>query len=256
LELEDNGSANDLFDPELKHLKWFLTSSSSFELLSPDRMRSRGSRGRVTDIGMGGERLAAYIHSMSSTKKAELSKQVSEFIGSSVKITTTTKGQPGWVEMYLEEIWSDNDTRIKKSYISDGLLRIIALMAIIVGNEQKQRFFKPKPIGMILLDEIEDGINPNLSEKVIGLFRKLTEDTGKQIVITSHSPVMLNYVDENDIQFMWRGQTGMIHLKPLFRTPRMKETLDFLNPGEVWLNYSKEDIIGKLSSNDIGGWHD
>jgi len=53
-------------------VKKFFTQSSSYELLTPDRMREKGSRGEVKDIGMGGEKLAAYINSMSATQKSKL----------------------------------------------------------------------------------------------------------------------------------------------------------------------------------------
>jgi predicted ATPase len=254
LDIERSNSKDVKYDPVLIKLKALLTSSSSFELLSPDRMRSRGSRGKVNDIGMGGEKLAAYIYGMPVTRRSELNRIVSEFIGYEVKITTTTKGQPGWVEMFLEETWNQGAVRVKKRYISDGLLRIIAFAAILVNQDGR----KPGQLsllsedrnlkGFILLDEIEDGINPSLSEKLIKHFTKAATASKRQVVVTSHSPVMVNFVDQNSIQFMWRDQDGMIHVKPLFQTEQMQETLEFLHPGEVWLNYSKANIIAKLSA--------
>ena len=241
------------FDPVLFGLKSLLSSSNSFELLSPDRMRSRGSRGKPDNIGIGGEKLAAYIHGMLPHKKNELNKLLSDFIGYEIKITTTTKGQPGWVEMYLVETWDNKETKIKKRYISDGLLRIIALSAILVAHESKKSSQQSPTLengylrGLIMLDEIEDGISPDYSEKLIEYFRKMVVDMKRQVVVTSHSPVMLNFVDETDIQFMWRDNKGNINVKPLFMTDEMKGTLDILGPGEVWLNYPKETIIERIS---------
>ena len=250
----NNNSRDVKYNLVLIKLKMMLTSSSSFELLSPDRMRSRGSRGKVNSIGMGGEKLAAYIHGMPSSRRSELNRMVSDFIGYEVKITTTTKGQPGWVEMFLEEMWGNGSVRVKKRYISDGLLRIIAFSAILVNQENRKSgqlsllLEDRTPKGFILLDEIEDGINPGLSEKLIERFTKTANDFRRQVIITSHSPIMVNFVDERNIQFMWRDQDGMIFVKPLFQTQQMKKMLEFLNPGEVWLNYPKESIIEKLST--------
>ena len=237
------------YSPILFKLKSLLMSSCSFELLSPDKMRSKGSRGKVNDIGLGGERLAAFIHGMPPQKRNELNKALSEFIGYDVKISTTTKGQPGWVEMYLVESWADNEIKVKKRYISDGLLRIIAFLAILVNQDRKKPAlddFATK--GVMMLDEIEDGIHPFHSEKLVERFKKVTKETKQQIVITSHSPVILNFIDEDDIVLMWRDQDGEIRAKPLFETIAMKETLDILNPGEVWLNYPKDSIIEMLLS--------
>ncbi|MDR0330766.1 MAG: AAA family ATPase [Chitinispirillales bacterium] len=244
------------FDDVLFKLKLFLTSSSSFELLSPDRMRSKGSRGQANDIGMGGERLAAFIHGMTVSQKNDLSKIVSEFVGYDVKVTTAKNRSFGWVEMYLEEVWGKEGVKVKKRYISDGLLRIIAFSAILVNQDSKP-VERGVTKGLILLDEIEDGIHPSLSESVVNKFKEAALKFRKQVIITSHSPVMVNFSDIHGIQFMWRDSKGKVYAKPLFQTKEMRETLDFLNPGEVWLNYTKDDIIKRLSTADgAGAAHD
>ena len=246
--------ASGKYDPVLLKMKAWLASSSSFELLSPDRMRSRGSRGKPVDIGMGGEKLAAFVHGMLPHKRKKLNIMLSEFVGYDIEISTTTKGQPGWVEMFLVEKWGKNEIKIKKRYISDGLLRIIALTAVIANHESKKPGYSPltsengSPKGLIMLDEIEDGISPAQSEMFIGRFKTIVNEMKRQVIITSHSPVMVNYIDEADIQFMWRDANGAIHARPMFKSNEMKDTLDILNPGEVWLNYSKDEIVERLSS--------
>ena len=253
LDMNKSATGEAKFEPVLAKMKGFLSSSNSFELLSPEKMRSRGSLGKVNDIGMGGEKLAAFIHGMPPHKKAELYKLVSELTGYNIKISTSTTGQPGWVEMYLVEAWEKREIKIKKRYISDGLLRIIAFSAILISQESKktglmQLVHEAGDIkGLILLDEIEDGINPALSEKLIERFKIYTEEMHRQMVISSHSPVAVNAVGESDVQFMWRDSSGIIRAKPLFCTKEMKELLEFLGPGEVWLNYSKDEIVNKLS---------
>jgi len=254
LDIDRENTTATTYAPILFKLKSLLTLSRSFELLSPDRMRGRDiRRGRVDDIGSGGEWLAEYIHSMNSSKKSELSKTVSDFIGQNVKIITSTKSSPGWVELLLEETWKDDIIKIKKRYISDGLLRIIAFAAILINHDGKKQINYDKSTkGIIMLDEIEDGINPHHSEKLIGRFKKAVEETKRQVIITSHSPVLLNSVDEDDILFMWRDSRGMIHAAPLFQSAEMKEMLDVLNPGEVWLNYSRDRIIDMLTPSAEG----
>jgi len=258
LDIDKSPSKDGKCNPVIFKLKAWLSSSNSFELLTPDRMRSRGSRGKPDDIGMGGEKLAAFIHGMLPHKKSELNKLVSDFIGYDVKIATTTKGQQGWVEMYLIETWGTMEVKIKKRYISDGLLRIIALTSVIANHDgRKSGHFSSgagsgNMKGFIMLDEIEDGISPSHSEMLIRRFKTMVSDLKRQVVITSHSPVMINFIDEDSIQFLWRDKAGTIHAEPLFKTDKMRETLDILNPGEVWLNYTREEIIEKLSGSQEG----
>jgi predicted ATPase len=237
----------------LRDLQGLLAASRNYEILSPDKMRSNGNNDvlskhkMVINIGTKGENLSSHIHGMSQDCRDELNKTISEFIGNEVEITTAEKSD--WVEMYLEEKWKRSPICVEKRYISDGLLRIIALTAILIML--RQRMLTPVPFalfprGIIMLDEIEDGINPSLAEKLMMRFKRASVDFKQQFVITSHSPIMVSFVDASDIQFMWRDQSGSIHSKPLFQTKQMMEALDFLNPGEVWLNYSKESIVEKL----------
>ena len=237
-----------MFPAELYAVKKFFTQSSSYELLAPDRMREKGSRGDVKDIGMGGEKLAAYINSMTATQKSQLNKMFSELIGYSAKTTTETK-RPGWVELFINEGFSAAKTKIKAAHISDGLLRLLGLIAASVPEDKDKQLQLSDIVldipdsGFILLDEIEDGINPYLTGKVIAMLRMAACDFNKQIIITTHSPVMLNHFRQDEIIFMWRDGEGQIHAKPMFITEEMLDTLDCFNPGEVWLNYSKDEIL-------------
>lgn len=251
LNVEKGKRGDGVFAAPVVSLKAMLTSSSSFELLSPEKMRGRGSRGTVDSIGIGGEKLAAYIHGFASKRKGDLSRCVSHLIGHEVKVSTTTKGRPGWLDLSVEEIWGPTHTSIDKRYLSDGLLRILALSAILVGADHK----KSRDDGvssLILLDEIEDGINPALAEELITRFRELTRWSGYQVMITSHSPVMVNYADSDEIIYLWRDETGHVRSENLFSSEATRELLEFFNPGEVWLNYDKEDLVGMIQGRKAG----
>lgn len=245
IDVEKSERGNGVFAAPVVGLKAMLSSSSSFELLSPEKMRGRGSRGAVNSIGMGGEKLAAFIHGFPSKRKNDLSKRISRLIGREVKISTTTKGRPGWVDIYVEEIWDSTETSINKRYLSDGLLRILALSAILVGSERRGANAEGQN-SLILLDEIEDGINPALAEELIADFKNLAHMSGYQVIVTSHSPVMVNYADYDDIVYLWRDDTGRVQSENLFHSEDMRKLLDIFNPGEVWLNYEKEDIVKML----------
>jgi len=255
LKLIDENNPSEKFDAGLYAVKKFFARSSSYELLMPDRMREKGSRGEVKNIGMGGEKLAAYINKMSVSQRSKLNKILSDFMGYTAK-TTTEMTRPGWVDLFLNESFSEVTTKIKAAHISDGLLRLIALIAASLpenNHKQKNLLFDIPDSGFILLDEIEDGINPYLTEKVVDMLRKAVEVSGKQVIITTHSPVMLNRFQQNEIVFMWRDGEGNIHAKPMFATEDMKDTLDCFNPGEVWLNYGKDEILAMMESARLGG---
>jgi predicted ATPase len=251
---------------EIFSLKNFLQSSVYFGLLSPEKMRNGEDKNIYNDIGPGGESLAAYINGMSKKHRTELEKDVSGIIGSEVKILV--KNINGKYIIYLSEKFENDTAETAASHIRDGLLRIIAFSAIIQKTKTVEialpgtipgwnlNFGQPGDVitlgeenlrnGLILLDEIENGINPYVTEKVVGLFRKVIAETSRQIIVTTHSPVLLNDFKPEEVVFLWKDKSGVVHCKQMFSTEEMREALDFLNPGEIWENYGKDAILTKL----------
>jgi AAA15 family ATPase/GTPase len=164
------------------------------------------------------------------------------------------------------EKYKTNNITLPASHTSDGFLRIIAFAAIKLerlilrrgtsggaieikyDGEYNRRGYIDSNNGLILLDEIENGINPYLAEKVAGLFRGIVEDSGRQVIVTTHSPMILNHFEPEEIVFLWKDSDGLARCKEMFSTEDMRDTLEFLNTGEVWVNYDKDELIEKMNS--------
>jgi len=211
--------------PELVKLKEFLLNCHSFELLSPDNLR-QSSRGKTWDIGKNGKKLASFIRSMDKGQKDKLIALIKEIMPNIESIETVIKGRPGWIEMVLKEVYGDNNLKISSAHISDGMLRVIAFATLAQ---------MPLEGGLILLDEIEDGINPYISEKVIQVLYDYVKQGNRQIMFTTHSTVFLNDILPGDIQLVYRKSDGRIGVKKAFVIDKVKELLEFMNPGEVVL---------------------
>ena len=218
-------------------------------------------------IGGGGEGLAYFIHAMSDQEKSQLNTIVSDLFGSTIEIQTHDQGSRVEITAILKTV--ENTVYIDSTHISDGLLRMLALAAIALESKKQSSTDKDNEYvaepdeaysekngfpckGIFLLDEIEDGINPYLSEQLLLLLRNIVEIEKKQVIVTTHSPVVLNDFLPEEIVFLWRDKNGFSHSRKLFDTEEMKDTLEFLNPGEVWLNLEKEDILDKLSTDKEG----
>jgi predicted ATPase len=220
------------------HLQNFLSMSDNFELLSPDRIRSRGSRGHNDNIGTGGEMLAGYIYDLRPEQKQMLNTAVADFMGNESSIKTQKMLFSGWIELFLSEKFKQFSTNVRLPHISDGALRIIALSAITTQNKNS---------GFLLLDEIENGINPYLTEKVINLLHKTAIEACRQIIVTTHSPVILDCFNPEEIVFMWKNESGSACCKKMFSTKRMTGLLKALHPGEIWVNLDKENLLKRLN---------
>ncbi|HBE79950.1 MAG TPA: hypothetical protein DDW65_19545 [Firmicutes bacterium] len=224
--------------PGLIEIKSFFAQVDSFELLSPEKMRM-SNRGKTNSIGMSGEKLPAFIRGLKPERKKSFLKILKRFVNSIEDIDTFVKGRPGWIEMSVKEKFGENLTKIKSEYVSDGLLRLIALASLAEID---------KTSGLMLLDEIEDGINPYLAGQVVEVLQKLTRDIGRQIVITTHSTIMLDYFNKESIVFLWRKQDGNVQATNLFvENDKIKEMLEYMYPGEAWLNLQGSELLAKVT---------
>jgi predicted ATPase len=229
---------------EISLLKKFLIDSSAFGILSPEKIRAGNKYIDSTEqIGAGGETLSAFIHHMSPKEKEKLNEIVTSFIGHSFSVTTELT--PVNILLYIDEQYEKDgvfvESTIHASHISDGILRLIAFAAIAVSDN--------KSCGMILLDEIEDGINPYLTQKVIDLLHSIEQNQGRQVVVTTHSPIVLDYIEPDDIVFLWKDEAGASHCGKMFATDKMRHPLNVLSPGEIWINLEKEQILERMGVN-------
>ncbi|MDR1704175.1 MAG: AAA family ATPase [Clostridiales bacterium] len=234
-------------DPVLYLIKSFYEYSTNYELLSPAVMRTSGNRGYAENIGANGRQLAAFISRLNSEQRKKLDKFVSGYLNYPVEIRTRVMGTMGNVpltRLSFTEKHSTGKVTVKPGHMSDGLLRIIALGAISVLHDEEG---ENKPDGLILIDEIENGINLYSLEDLIKVFKTIIDKANRQVIITTHNPLVVNYLDPKEIMFMWRDENGRVHAKPMFSTDGMKDTLDAFNPGEVWMNYNKDEILDLLN---------
>ena len=230
--------------PELVKIKKYFMQSEVLDLLSPKEMR-KNSRGDTTTLGQSGERLPSYIKGLSNNEKEELAKLLKNVISRISGVKAIIKGRPGWVHLEVEETFGSKNIPVSSSNVSDGVLRLIALYSL--------KFIK-KSNGMVLLDEIEDGINSDNIEMVITLLKQICHDNNLQIIITTHSMTLLDYIEKQDIIYITRSTKGNVISKRVFEIDEMNNKLEYLYPGEAILSTTNQEltemIIKDISEED------
>jgi len=211
----------------------YIRNSCSLEMLSTDRMR-HSSRGKTPDIGKGGERLAAFIKHLNTEQKKQLLESVKKLQKPLTAIDSITKSRPGWIELILSETYEENNLKIKTSHISDGTLRILAINSLLFLNDKN---------GMILLDEIEDGLNPYITTQIVTLLYDFIQNSSKQLIITTHSPLLLDDFKPEDIIYIYRNTGGEVQIQKVFGSEKIKEMLTYMNPGEIWINTTEKELL-------------
>ena len=214
-------------------LKEFLKHTTNFETLAAENMR-RSSRGTTEDIGIGGKQLAAFIKQMNPQQKEDYTKIVHSILNSMDSIDAYTKGTPGWVELFINEKFGSNDIKVRPYHISDGTLRILAFVALLNTKYDS---------GLLMLDEIENGLNPYITTKIVELLYEFTSQTKHQLLLSTHSSLMLDDVKPEDIIYVYRDNDGRIKAKKVFNTKKIKTFLDYMSPGEIWINLTEKELL-------------
>ncbi len=224
-------------DCRIKYFIDFLENSSSFEMLSPSEMRL-SSRGVKESIGMSGKNLPSFIKQMTEEQKISFMKKLKFLLGDRISdVDAKTQGKPGWTQIDSVEKYKNKTIRVSSKEMSDGMLRLLAFVAISEIKESN---------ATMLLDEIENGVNTNYAEQLLYILEKMYEEKGHQLILTTHSTVFMDYIDVEKIIFLYRDDDGCTKAVRLFESNLMKEELEYMYPGEVLLNMSQTELLDKL----------
>lgn len=99
-----------------------------------------------------------------------------------------------FVEKGVGRAWSSQE-------ISDGTIQSLAMFCAL--------FDRRSPLTVI--EEPENSVHPWIIRTFIDVCRELQD---KQVILTTHSPALLNYLAPKEIMLVWR-QEGQTHIKPL-----------------------------------------
>lgn len=90
--------------------------------------------------------------------------------------------------------WNTNE-------VSDGTVQALALLTALYDHRTP----------VLIVEEPENSVHPWILRQFVDRCRAADR---KQVIFTSHSPVLLNYVDPQDVQLMWRVD-GRSHIAAL-----------------------------------------
>jgi predicted ATPase len=114
------------------------------------------------------------------------------------------------------------DRTIEALHLSDGTLRYILLMSILCNSE---RGF------LIGIDEPENGLHPDMIKSICDMMK---EANNSQIVMATHSPLVLNQFELEDILVFEKNEQNETKVKRLNEDDFPDWEGDFL-VGQMWL---------------------
>nr|WP_277991428.1 AAA family ATPase [Corallococcus macrosporus] len=121
--------------------------------------------------------------------------------------------------------------------VGEGTLMALGLLTVLLGPQ------RPK---LLLLDDIELALHPVAQGKLIAVLRAIQKnDPELQIVATSHSPFILNYLQPEEIRMTFLAENGFARCEKLTAHPEFEKWKGLMSPGEFWSTVG-ESWIGKV----------
>jgi predicted ATPase len=109
--------------------------------------------------------------------------------------------------------------------LSTGTLRILALLAVLRH---------PKPPPVIIIEEIENGLDPRTIHLLVDEIRYFVESKRGQVIATTHSPYFLDLLKLSQIVVVERDESG----SPVFTRPGSQKSLEDwaqkFSPGKLY----------------------
>jgi predicted ATPase len=125
-------------------------------------------------------------------------------------------------------------TLVPAEQMSEGLLYYLTFVALRHMN----------PVGMILIEEPENGLHPARVVEIMRVLRAISETT--QVIIATHSPIVVNELRGDEVTVMTRpagqGARGVL----IKDTPEFEERSKVYETGELWASYANGIDEGPL----------
>jgi predicted ATPase len=176
------------------------------------------------DIGPGGEKLSAFLDNIKGAQKDDLIVLLKRFYPAIVDFKVTTM-RSGWKKLVVMEQFEGKLLETEATHLNDGLLRVLAVLAQSSTDRS-----------LILLDEIENGINQEIVEALVDALVA----SPQQLIVTTHSPLVLNYLSDEvareSVQMIYKTPVGETRVRKFFDIPRMADKLTAMGPGDAFVD--------------------
>ena len=233
-----SGLKPELLGNELNNIRNFFKDIRSAELLTPLSMKKRAKESK-DGIGLGGEKLSAFINGLEDENKEKLLHKLQNFFPKLQSIKTRSL-QAGWKKLSLVEEYNGQLIETDSIHLSDGILRILAILAQLLTTES-----------ILIFDEIEDGINQEFVEKLVDTLL----ESSHQTIVATHSPMILNFIEDEiarkSILFVYKTKDGSTKVSNFFDVVNKYKIIseheyELFGPGEIMQRVNLLDLTNSL----------
>ena len=142
--------------------------------------------------------------------------------------------QPTQDKSGKELLYSLAETKrpVSAKQASTGLVLVTAYLALRYGTSYRR----------YLIEEPAKAIHPHAVSMVVQVLRELALG-GAQVLITTHSPLLLNQMSPEDVMVVTRQPDRGIQVKPMVDTKLFAERIRDFDLGELWYNIGEDELV-------------
>ena len=215
--------SDNLYEPHYPHIAAFKHELSNWNIyyLEPRQiMRIETPPRKTKDIGIQGEFLLPFLNTLKF--------EYPDYFRSLQKTVQTTLPNRPVIDIRLDEknavlelLIKEGKTTLSGRLISEGTLRVIGLLAALHPSNNST---------LIAFEEPENGIHPVRIKSIANVFREMVENYGKQVIVTTHSPIFAREFETSELFIALREnkQTRIIPLNdwgPLSKSSKIDSAL-------------------------------
>lgn len=209
-------------------------SSRSIYHLDPRQMRKRAIPTAGAVLTSTGDNLASVLDGLLSGPDREAVVEMERVLHDAIPslqgfaVRPVVKGNQG--EKSIEFVLSGTKPTMTIPCVlaSDGAMLLTAFLALAYSDTPE----------VLLIEEPENGLHPTRLKEVIDLLRRMTTgevgNKRRQIILTTHSPLLLNYARPEEVRIVRRDPEQGTQVKAMSDVPGLDTLRQELGLGEIW----------------------
>ncbi len=147
------------------------------------------------------------------------------------------------------EIWGDElvfdmigAKEVPAHAVSERTILAVGLLTVLVS---------PSCPNVVLLDDVEQALHPKAQRELVEVLKSLLEkNENLQIVMTTHSPYIVDQLEPSDVCVLATDSQGVVHAQPLAKHPNAKQALNILTTGEFLSAEGENWVLPAENNND------
>ncbi len=98
----------------------------------------------------------------------------------------------------------------------------------------------------LLIEEPENALHPGRLNEIVTMLRELTAQQGCQVIVTTHSPLLLDFVDPAEVRLFLRNAEEGVEVYNVADVPDIRERLKYLMLGELVYNEGEQELVEEI----------